>query len=155
MQANDVEKGKKRVEIIYDPDLNIDIQEFNSSIVMDVEAKEETHESFDEADDMIFEDVIKEDSQASEIEPGDVVFPCDQCGKKLASKKRLVQHIQQTHSKQVICEICNRKIANPAQLKRHKVFTHKKTEGAWFCQKCPKSVFFSKSTYELHLKDKH
>ena len=82
-------------------------------------------------------------------------FACDQCGKKLASKKRLVQHIQQTHSKQVICEICNRKIANPAQLKRHKVFTHKQTEGAWFCQKCPKSVFFSKSTYELHLKDKH
>ena len=46
-------------------------------------------------------------------------------------------------------------IANPAQLKRHKVFTHKQTDGAWFCQRCPKSVFFSKSTYENHLKDKH
>jgi len=82
-------------------------------------------------------------------------YGCEHCGKKLVSARRLTYHIKQAHSSQVTCEICNKNIANPAQLKRHKVFTHKQTDGAWFCQRCPKSVFFSKSTYENHLKDKH
>jgi hypothetical protein len=82
-------------------------------------------------------------------------FGCDQCGKKLVSKIRLLAHVRQAHSSHIICDICNKKIANPDQLKRHKVFTHKETKGAFFCEKCPKSVFFLKKTYEHHLKDKH
>ena len=82
-------------------------------------------------------------------------FGCDQCGKKLVSKIRLLAHVRQAHSSHIICDICNKKIANPDQLKRHKVFTHKETKGAFFCEKCPKSVFFLRNTYEIHLKDKH
>ena len=82
-------------------------------------------------------------------------FGCDQCGKKLVSKIRLLAHVRQAHSSHIICDICNKKIANPDQLKRHKVFTHKETKGAFFCEKCPKSVFFLKKTFEHHLKDKH
>ena len=122
----DFEKGKKRVEIIYDPDLNIDIQEFNSSIVMDVEAKEETHESFDEADDMIFENDIKEDSQASEIEPGDVVFPCDQCEYVAKTVAYLKRHkASKIHTaNRYACDQCEYVAADVSKLKRHKQSIH-------------------------------
>ena len=66
-----------------------------------------------------------------------------------------MQHMKQSHSQNVTCDICDKKIANPDQLKRHKVFTHKQLKGAWLCDRCPKSVFFSKSTYDIHLKTKH
>merc|ERR1740122_637640 len=75
--------------------------------------------------------------------------------KKLATVKRLQNHISQCHSSHVVCEICQKQISNPYELKRHKVFVHKVTEGAWFCDKCPKNAFFSKATFLKHMKDKH
>jgi hypothetical protein len=82
-------------------------------------------------------------------------FACDHCGKKWATSNLLRCHIKKTHTEHVNCEICNKKISNPFELKRHKVFVHKETKGAWLCVKCPKSAFFSKSTFEKHMKTKH
>ena len=81
-------------------------------------------------------------------------FKCPHCGKMVGSHTKLNSHIWATHS-QVNCEICWKQISNPYELKRHKVFVHKMTEGAWFCEKCPKNVFFSKSTFHKHMKEKH
>jgi protein-arginine kinase activator protein McsA len=67
----------------------------------------------------------------------------------------LNDHIRRTHTQHVDCEICNKTIQNPKELQRHKVFVHNKTEGAWLCEKCPKSAFFSQSTFEKHVKTKH
>jgi hypothetical protein len=37
----------------------------------------------------------------------------------------------------------------------YKVFVHNETEGAWHCEKRPKSAFFSQSAFEKHVKTKH
>ena len=81
-------------------------------------------------------------------------FECTQCGKKLGSNVKLKNHTYYSHS-QVNCDTCGKEIANPHDLKRHKVFVHKETKGVWFCEICPKSAFFSKSTFDKHVKDKH
>ena len=81
-------------------------------------------------------------------------FECDQCGKKLATMKRLKSHITQSHN-QVACELCHKKVATGTDLKRHKVFVHNERKGAIFCEMCPKSVFFSKSTFDQHVRAKH
>ena len=81
-------------------------------------------------------------------------FECEHCGKKMATWKRLKDHTWQSHNP-VNCEICQKQISNPIELKRHVVFVHKNTKGAWLCEKCPKSVFFSTSSYEKHVKNKH
>jgi DNA-directed RNA polymerase subunit RPC12/RpoP len=81
-------------------------------------------------------------------------FECSTCGKKVASNTKLLNHILQCHS-QVKCEICNKEIANPYDLKRHKLAVHKDTTGVWLCGSCPKSVFFNKSKFDKHMKDKH
>ena len=82
-------------------------------------------------------------------------FACEHCGKKCPTLHVLKGHIKGTHTQHVKCEICDKKISNPIELRRHKVFVHKQTEGAWLCEKCPKSAFFSKSTFEKHMKTKH
>ena len=82
-------------------------------------------------------------------------FACDHCGKKWATSNLLRCHIKKTHTEHVNCEICNKKISNPFELKRHRVFVHKETKGAWLCVKCPKSAFFTKSSFERHMKTKH
>ena len=71
------------------------------------------------------------------------------------SRAYLRYHILQTHGTPVRCEICAKIISNQSQLMRHKVFAHNQTEGVWLCEKCPKSAFFHKSTYENHVKEKH
>jgi KRAB domain-containing zinc finger protein len=82
-------------------------------------------------------------------------YECQHCGKKWATKGLLQDHITQSHTSQVICNICNKQISNPIMLRRHKVFVHNEREGALFCELCPKSVFFSESTFEKHARDKH
>jgi hypothetical protein len=82
-------------------------------------------------------------------------FACEYCGKKWPTLQVLKGHVKGTHTQKVKCEICDKKISNPIELRRHKVFVHKQTEGAWLCEKCPKSAFFSKSTFEKHMKTKH
>ena len=81
-------------------------------------------------------------------------FECSTCGKKTGSNTKLLNHILRCHS-QVRCEICNKEIANPYDLKRHKLAVHKDTTGVWLCESCPKSVFFTKSKFDKHVKDKH
>ena len=82
-------------------------------------------------------------------------FPCEHCGKKWPTLSTMKNHARQAHTQQVICEICKKKISNPLELRRHRVFVHKQTEGAWLCPKCPKSAYFSKSTFEKHMRTKH
>ena len=82
-------------------------------------------------------------------------FECNQCGKKWATKGLLRDHITQAHTSQVLCDICNKQISNPIMLRRHKVFVHNERKGAIFCEMCPKSVFFSKSTFDQHVRAKH
>ena len=74
--------------------------------------------------------------------------------KKLASKKTLDNHIVQSHN-QVTCELCHKKVATKTDLRKHKVFVHNDTKGAWLCDRCPKTVFFMKSMFEKHMKNKH
>ena len=81
-------------------------------------------------------------------------FECPQCGKKLASKKTLDNHIVQSHN-QVTCELCHKKVATKTDLRKHKVFVHNETKGAYLCERCPKTVFFMKSMFEKHMKNKH
>ena len=84
-------------------------------------------------------------------------FECEHCGKKLASVRRLRGHIYQCHS-QVACELCQKVLSNSTELKRHIVFAHNQTGDVWICEKCPKgprSVFFVKTMYEKHMKQKH
>ena len=81
-------------------------------------------------------------------------FECIHCGKKFASSKTLKNHIWQSHSP-VTCEMCQKTVATSTELRKHKVFVHNKTEGAWVCEKCPKTVFFLISAFEKHVKDKH
>ena len=82
-------------------------------------------------------------------------FQCEHCPKKLPSLRRLKDHVGQAHKQNVICDICAKMMLNPIELKRHRVFVHKETKGAWLCEKCPKSVFFSQVTFDRHVKNKH
>ena len=81
-------------------------------------------------------------------------FKCGFCGKTFGSKIKRNNHVWQSHSP-VICNICNKQLANQLHLNRHKVFVHKETEGAWFCEKCPKQAFFSQKIFDKHVRTKH
>ena len=81
-------------------------------------------------------------------------FECEHCGKKWATHLKLKNHIWQAHNA-VTCDVCHKQISNPAELKRHKVLVHKDMTGAWRCEHCPKSVFFSQNSYAKHMKIRH
>merc|ERR1712062_373637 len=81
-------------------------------------------------------------------------FKCSICDKKFATESYLKMHINQTHSP-VFCDICGNKYSRESGLKRHKVSVHKILDGAWLCPSCPKSIFVSQKSYDLHLKMKH
>jgi NAD-dependent SIR2 family protein deacetylase len=82
-------------------------------------------------------------------------FACEHCGKMWPTLNTLKNHVRKTHAEHVNCDICDKKISNPLELRRHKVFVQKETKGAWLCAECPKSAFFSKSTFDKHMKSKH
>ena len=79
----------------------------------------------------------------------------EHCGKKYAMSNVLNNNNRRTHTQHVDCEIRNKAIQNPNEHWRHMVFVHNKTEYAWLCEKCPKSAFFSQSTFEKNVKTKH
>ena len=81
-------------------------------------------------------------------------FKCHMCDKKLATESYLKKHIKWAHSP-AFCDICGNKSSCENELKRHRVLVHKILKGAWLCQSCPKSVFFSQKSYDLHLRKKH
>ena len=81
-------------------------------------------------------------------------FECRPCEKQFGSNLNLRKHNWQSHS-QMTCEICGKQAANPNLMRKHKVFVHNETKGVLFCEKCPKSVFFTQSQFEKHMKDKH
>ena len=105
--------------------------------------------------DMKFKSKMNLESHVLSVHEKRLDFACDHCGKKWPTLHVLKGHIKGSHTQHVKCEICDKKISNPIELRRHKVFVHKQTEGAWLCEKCPKSAFFSKSTFEKHMKTKH
>ena len=151
-EPSDSENGKKRVEIFYDPDLNIDIQEFNSHIVMDVEPKAETHEGYDEADNMIFQDDTKEDSQVNEMNPED--FPCGQCeyvAKTIAYLKR--HKASKIHiANRYACDQCEYVAADISKLKRHKQSIHDRIR--YKCDDCD-ITYAQLSALKRHKESQH
>merc|ERR1719210_952024 len=78
-------------------------------------------------------------------------FDCPHCDKKWQNEREVLRHIKAAH-RPATCKMCNHKCSSFNELKRHKVLVHGIMEGAWLCQMCPKSVFFSERTYELHMK---
>ena len=82
-------------------------------------------------------------------------FECEHCGKKLASWTILYNHKYQSHNQRLTCEVCQKSFSVITDLKKHKVFSHNITDGAWLCEKCPKTVYFVKSKFEKHMNDKH
>ena len=103
---------------------------------------------------VLFSSITNMRSHVKSVHEKILDFECDQCGKKLASMKTLKNHILQSHN-QVTCELCHKKVATKTDLRKHKVFVHNDTQGAWLCEKCPKTVFFMKSFFEKHIKEKH
>ena len=81
-------------------------------------------------------------------------FECKPCGKQFGSYDKLKKHEWQSHS-QMTCEICGKQAANPNLMRKHKIFVHNETNGVLFCEKCPKSAFFTQSKFEKHMEDKH
>ena len=66
----------------------------------------------------------------------------------------MLYNLYSSHDQQR-CNICHQTICSADMLKRHMVLVHKKTKGAFLCSMCPKSCFFSRSTYEKHYREKH
>ena len=81
-------------------------------------------------------------------------FVCKPCGKIFGSHFKLGKHNWQSHS-QMTCDICGRVVANNQRLQKHKVFVHNQTDGVWFCEKCPKDVFFAQKMLDKHIRNKH
>ena len=85
---------------------------------------------------------------------GTLAFKCQKCSKRFASQIQMRHHIKYSHEP-VTCDICYKSILNKYELKIHHVKVHNIREGAYFCTLCPKSVFFSSKSYELHMRRKH
>jgi len=66
----------------------------------------------------------------------------------------LKYHIEQSHSRKT-CEHCGKSLLNGFFLKKHLVFDHGITEGALFCNICPKKVFFMEGILKNHMQEKH
>ena len=81
-------------------------------------------------------------------------FECKICGKKFGSLVRLRNHNRQSHT-QMNCEICNKQVNNPFELKKHMALVHNDTKNAWICEICPKRVFFTETSYQKHVQNKH
>lgn len=81
-------------------------------------------------------------------------FKCEKCDKSFSANKTLGDHQRQAHDRQ-ICKYCDRSLQNVLYLRRHMVFDHDVKEGAIFCDKCPKKVFFSDIMFKSHLKKFH
>ena len=81
-------------------------------------------------------------------------FKCKNCDKAFSGAKTLSDHQRQAHDRQ-ICKICDRSLQNVLYLRRHMVFDHDETNGAIFCDICPKKVFFSLKMLDTHNKRFH
>ena len=79
---------------------------------------------------------------------------CKFCGKSFAGKPLLKTHIRQSHSRKT-CPHCQKSLLNRFFLKKHLVFDHGITEGALFCNICPKKVFFMEGMLKNHMQEKH
>ena len=79
---------------------------------------------------------------------------CDKCRKGFANKNDLKGHVDQSHSRK-ICDHCGKSLLNRFFLKKHLVFDHGIKNGAFICGFCPRTVFFVKTVYEKHVKEKH
>ena len=79
---------------------------------------------------------------------------CKPCGKYFADEALLKHHTYQSHSK-VTCPHCKKLILNQHHLKRHLALEHDVKDGAYFCEICPKTVFFSEFHFNKHMVGKH
>ena len=79
---------------------------------------------------------------------------CDHCGKGFAKSSLLKNHIEQVHSRKT-CEHCGKSVLNGFYLKKHLVFYHGIKEGAFICDRCPKTMFSTEIAFKKHVKEKH
>ena len=80
---------------------------------------------------------------------------CVPCGKYFVDPIQLKAHNNQSHGDRQKCPNCERSFLNGFILKRHLVFEYGIKDGALFCDKCPKKVFFEEVFLKKHLQDKH
>ena len=79
---------------------------------------------------------------------------CKICNKGFVDNELLEKHVYQSHNK-VNCPQCQKTLFNKSELRRHLVFEHGMTDGALFCNICPKAVFFQKYHFNKHMVEKH
>ena len=89
-----------------------------------------------------------------EVHEHDLPHKCDECDKRFASTRKLKQHFRYIHMK-IPCDICNKMQVNAQIYRLHKFNVHKVKDGAKFCLYCPKSVFFTQSKLDLHMRKYH
>ena len=75
--------------------------------------------------------------------------------KFLRLSHQLKAHNYQSHGDRQKCPHCEKSFLNGFILKRHLVFEHDIKDGALFCDKCPKKVFFEEVFLKKHLQGKH
>ena len=80
---------------------------------------------------------------------------CGHCGKHFVDPNKLKAHNYQSQRHRQKCPNCEKSFLNGFILKRHLVFEHGIQDGALFCDKCPKKVFFEEIFLKKHLQDKH
>ena len=88
------------------------------------------------------------------VHKNDKTHFCKHCGKYFADEVLLKHHTYQSHSK-VTCPYCKKLILNQYRLKRHLALEHDVKDGAYFCEICPKTVFFSEFHFNKHMVGKH
>ena len=79
---------------------------------------------------------------------------CRFCGKAFPGEARLKTHIRQSHSRKT-CPHCQKSVLNRFFLKKHLVFDHGTTDRDFFCNICPKKVFFMDAMLKKHMREKH
>ena len=52
-------------------------------------------------------------------------------------------------------EHCGKSLLNGFYLKKHLVFNHGIKEGAFICDRCPKTIFSTEIALKKHVKEKH
>ena len=80
---------------------------------------------------------------------------CVPCGKHFVDLGQLKAHNYQSHGEREKCLKCEKTFLTKFILKKHLVFDHNIKDGALFCDRCPKKVFFKEAILEVHLKKKH
>ena len=104
--------------------------------------------------DKVYTSKISLDIHINSFHKNERNFKCTLCDKAFGGAKTLSSHYGQCHDIQT-CPHCQKSLANKLALRRHMVYSHDVTDGAIFCNICPKKVFFSQTMYTNHMQRAH